>query len=57
MNFASDTTAPAHPLVIEAMNRVNKGIEPAGDYALSHEDENLITCILILLKINLTRRG
>ena len=27
MNFGSDTTAPAHPLVIEAMTRVNTGIE------------------------------
>lgn len=29
MNFASDTTAPAHPLVIEAMNRVNTGTAPS----------------------------
>lgn len=27
MNFGSDTTAPAHPLVLEAMARVNAGIE------------------------------
>lgn len=29
MNFGSDTTAPAHPLVLEALARVNTGSEPS----------------------------
>lgn len=29
MNFASDTWAPAHPLVLDAMARVNRGYYPA----------------------------
>lgn len=29
MNFGSDTTAPAHPLVLEALARVNSGAEPS----------------------------
>lgn len=35
MNFGSDTTAPAHPSVLEAMARANSGYEPSyGDDAV-----------------------
>jgi threonine aldolase len=29
MNFSSDTSAPAHPRVLEALQRVNSGMEPS----------------------------
>lgn len=36
MNFASDTTAPAHPAVLEAMAKANEGVAPSyGSDALS----------------------
>lgn len=36
MNFGSDTTAPAHPAVLEALTRANAGSEPSyGDDAIT----------------------
>ncbi len=43
MNFASDTTAPAHPNVLDAISRANHGLEPSyGSDAISARLRTLI---------------
>ncbi len=45
MNFGSDTTAPAHPCVLEALARANAGIEP------SYGDDSVMQRVRTLLEL------
>ena len=44
MNFGSDTTAPAHPAVLEALARANSGYQP------SYGDDDIMARVRILLE-------
>ncbi|MEM5515971.1 beta-eliminating lyase-related protein [Henriciella sp. AS95] len=47
MDFSSDTSAPAHPRVIEALGRVNEGYQPSyGNDAITAELRGLLSRVL-----------